>query len=163
MQDDSPSKGLRDRTKLKRTQKVGTQASSILTQQNKSDDEDFEEKKKPAERPKRAAKKETLRPQSRHETDQDPVSHDEDFDPNASDGQDEIPNIEDEMLLNGDENEDDLLPITESKPKRSRKKKEGVKTEDGAESQSEEADDSDDNVFIDNLPKDEIRIKQLLK
>lgn len=49
---DSPSKGLRDRNKLKRTQKVATQVSSVPTQNNKSDEEDYEEKKKPERKPK---------------------------------------------------------------------------------------------------------------
>jgi hypothetical protein len=57
-EEETPSKSLRDRSKLKRTQKVATQASSVPTQNNKSDDEEYEDAKKTPDRPKRAAKKE---------------------------------------------------------------------------------------------------------
>lgn len=60
--------------------------------------------------------------------------------------------------------EDDFLPNRQSPQKKTRKKKE-VKTEaedDKEESAEEEAED-DDNVFIDNLPKDENSIRVLLK
>ena len=65
------------------------------------------------------------------------------------------------------EEDDDLnyaQTITPKSKSKSRKKKDGVKTEDGAEeSQSEGEAEGDENVFIDNLPKDEHNIKILLK
>ena len=163
LENQSPSKGLRDRTKLKRTQpKVGTQASSVPTQNNKSDDEEYEESKKP-DRLKRSAKKEAAsdRPPSKQETDQDPVSDDGIFVPDdaASDDHEEFP-LEEDM---GEAEEDDAEFVQTTKPRsKSRKKKEGVKTEDGAE-ESQSDGEGDDNVFIDNLPKDEQSIKILLK
>lgn len=75
-----------------------------------------------------------------------------------------------DMLIDEEEGmpEDDDLNYTETTtPKvrsKSRKKKDGVKTEDGAEeSQSEGEAEGDENVFIDNLPKDEHNIRILLK
>ena len=61
----------------------------------------------------------------------------------------------------GEEDDVDFVQTTKSRSK-SRKKKEGVKTEDGAE-ESQSDGEGDDNVFIDNLPKDEQSIRILLK
>lgn len=65
------------------------------------------------------------------------------------------------------DDDDDINYTNTATPKlrsKSRKKKDGVKTEDGAEeSQSDGEPEGDENVFIDNLPKDEHNIKILLK
>jgi len=75
-----------------------------------------------------------------------------------------------DMLIDEEEGmpeDDDLNYIETTTPKvrsKPRKKKDGVKTEDGAEeSQSEGEAEGDENVFIDNLPKDEHNIRILLK
>jgi hypothetical protein len=171
MQDESsPSKGLRDRNKLKRTQKVATQVSSIPTQKENSDKEDYEEEKKP-ERPKREAKKVNPRPVSknREETDQDPVSQeDQGYDPNAA-SEDELDGLEGDLDQELDPEDDDgfILPVNPKPRSKSRKKvknENGIKTEEGDdEEEKEDENEGDENVFIDNLPKDENSIRVLLK
>jgi hypothetical protein len=129
----------------------------VPTQNNKSDDEEYEERKKPSERPKRAAKVVTPRLPSKQETDQDPVSHDENFEleGDASDPDGEEMLLNDEELPDGEEDDLNYTETTTPKPRsKSRKKREGIKTEDGPEESPDEA-EGDENVFIDNLPKDE--------
>ena len=71
--------------------------------------------------------------------------------------------LDEEDMPDGD---DDLpFALSTSKPRsKSKKRKEGVKTEgEDSKSEGEGEPDADENVFIDNLPKDEQSIKILLK
>ena len=123
----------------------------MIKPKGKSSKKKFEGRKKPVE--------DDLDPVSDQDSDNELDGDDEEF---KDDPLNEM--VMDDLDENEADDEDHFIPTGHTAAKRTRKKKvksEGVdEKEDSAE---EQPDDNEDNVFIDNLPKDENSIRVLLK